>query len=163
MHFGKEKNRLAVYKHFWSPILSSVSRCDILDFVIIFLLQWVHEWQTKVPRYNQGPRVSIYFVLVHVGLYLDGHLVPWQPVHLCLCWTMEVARFCHWRNVGIFDLCECGPIALIFVPLFHFRIAPLSFCSWYILLLYTNSKIPLHWNLGTRFFLKGVGCDSSGF
>jgi len=123
VHFGKEKNRLAVYKYFWSPILSSVSRCDILDFVIIFLLQWVHERQTKMPRYNQGPRVSIYFVLVHVGLYLDGHLVPWQPVHLCLCWTMEVARFCHWRSVGIFDLCECGPTALIFTPLFHLRIS----------------------------------------
>ena len=132
-------------------------------FCNYFLLQWVYERQTKVPRYNQGPRVSIYFVLVHVGLYLDGHLVPWQPVHLCLCWTMEVARFCHWRNVGIFDLCECGPIALIFVPLFHLRIAPLSFCSWYILLLYTNSKVPLHRNLGTRFFLRGVVCDIPEF
>ena len=32
----EKKYRLAVYKHFWSPIFSFVSRCDILDFVIIF-------------------------------------------------------------------------------------------------------------------------------
>ena len=118
------KYRLAVYKHFWSPIFSFVSRCDILDFVIIFFCNGSMSDKLRCHDTTKDlVYLSIYFVLVHVGLYLDGHLVPWQPVHLCLCWTMEVARFCHWRNVGIFDLCECGPTALIFTPLFHLRIS----------------------------------------
>ena len=166
MHFGKEKNRLAVYKHFWSPILSSVSRCDILDFVIIF---FCNGSMSDKLRCHDTTKDLVYLSILfwcmwactwtviwyHDNQYTSACAEQWRLHDLSLAerwylWFMWMRPYCIDLHTSI--------------PPPHFiLIRASSFCMWSILLSYINSNVPLHRNLGTRFFLRGVGCDIPEF
>ena len=166
MHFGKEKNRLAVYKHFWSPILSSVSRCDILDFVIIF---FCNGSMSDKLRCHDTTKDLVYLSILFWCMWACTWTVIWYHDNQ---YTSACAE--QWR---LHDFVIGGTlVSLIYVnaALLHWSSHLYStsalhphesskFCMWSILLSYINSNVPLHRNLGTRFFLRGVGCDIPEF
>ena len=158
MHLGKEKNRLAVYKHFWSPILSSVSRCGILDFVNVFFCNGSLNNNLGCHDTTQNlVYLSILFGACGLVLGRSSSTMTTSTSPLVLnnggCTILSLAERWYlwfmWMRPYCIDLHTSIP-----PPHFILMRAP-SFCMWSILLSYINSNVPLHRNLGTRFFLRG--------